>query len=364
MAEIAAQFEPKWVSPPGDTILDLLEERGWPQTEFAERTGYTAKHVSLLINGKASITEDTAFRLERVLGGTAGFWLSREAKYREIIARQSEQASLRSQSHWLRELPLAHMIKYEWVSKAADKTTQVSECLSFFGVASVDAWRNKYAEPLALAAFKSSPRYRKNVPAIAAWLRQGEKAAMNLDCERFDRGGFKAELKNLRNLTNESDPALFVAGLTEACARVGVAVVFEPAPPGCPVTGATKWLTNGKALLMLSLRYKSNDHLWFAFFHEAGHILLHGKKMLFLEFAGALDGKNEEEADRFASDFLISPGDAAALPFLAHTAASVTAFARKIGVAPGIVVGRMQHDGLLPMNYLNKLKVRYRWQEG
>lgn len=362
MAEIAAQFEPKWVSPPGDTILDLLEERGWPQTEFAERTGYTAKHVSLLINGKASITEDAAFRLERVLGGTAGFWLSREAQYREVIARQSEQASLRSQAGWLREIPLAHMIKYEWVSKTADKTKQVSECLSFFGVASVDAWRKKYAEPLALAAFKSSDKFRKKVPAIAAWLRQGERAAMNLECEPFDRGGFKAELNELRSLTNETDPGVFVPALTEACARVGVAVVFEPAPRGCPVTGATKWLTNGKALLMLSLRYKSNDHLWFAFFHEAAHILLHGKKMLFLELAGGLDGKNEEEADRFARDFLISPKDAEALPFLAHTAASVTAFARKTGVAPGIVVGRMQHDGLLPMNYLNKLKVRYRWQ--
>ena len=362
MAEFAAQFEPKWISPPGDTILDLLQERGWPQTEFAERTGYTAKHVSLLINGKASITEDTALRLERVLGGTAGFWLSREAKYREVIARQSEQASLRSQTRWLRELPLAHMIKHEWVAKAADNATQVSECLSYFGVASVDAWRKKYVEPLALAAFKSSPSYGKNVAAVAAWLRQGERAAMNIECDRFDKGGFKAELADLRSLTNETDPAIFVAGLAEACARVGVAVVFEPAPQGCPVTGATKWLTNGKALLMLSLRYRSNDHLWFAFFHEAGHLLLHGKKMLFLELAGGLDGKNEEEADKFARDFLISPNDAGALPFLAHRAASVTAFARKIGVAPGIVVGRMQHDGLLPMNYLNKLKVRYRWQ--
>ncbi|MYH34124.1 MAG: helix-turn-helix domain-containing protein [Gammaproteobacteria bacterium] len=98
MADRAVQFEPKWVSPPGDTILDLLEERGWPKTEFAERTGYTTKHVSLLISGKASITEDSALRLERALGGTASFWLSREAEYREVIARQSEQASLCSQT--------------------------------------------------------------------------------------------------------------------------------------------------------------------------------------------------------------------------------------------------------------------------
>ncbi|MDE0680093.1 MAG: helix-turn-helix domain-containing protein [Gammaproteobacteria bacterium] len=95
MAGRAVQVEPNWVSPPGDTLLDILEERGWLQIEFAERLGYTAKHVSLLIRGKASITGDTALRLERVLGGTASFWLSREAKYRDALARQDEQATFR-----------------------------------------------------------------------------------------------------------------------------------------------------------------------------------------------------------------------------------------------------------------------------
>ena len=114
--------------------------------------------------------------------------------------------------------------------------------------------------------------------------------------------------------------------------------------------------------MMLSLRYKTNDHLWFAFFHEAAHLLLHGKKMLFLERVGGLDGKNEERGRRILLKiFLISPKDASALPFLAHRVAAVTAFAKKIGIAPGIVVGRMQHDGHLPRNYLNKLKVRYQW---
>lgn len=361
MTEIAAQFEPKWVSPPGDTIVDLLEEFGWSQTEFAERTGYTSKHVSLLIHGKASITEDAAFRLERVLGGTADFWLAREAKYREAVAREEELASLRDQGDWLKELPLAHMVKYQWISKYADKARQVSECMAFFGVASVDAWRARYVEPLKLAAFKSSPKFEKNVAAVAAWLRQGEKSATALECGRFDKQMFMSTLHDLRGLTNEVDPDVFVTKLVALCARVGVAVVFEPAPTGCPVTGATKWLTSEKALLMLSLRYKSNDHLWFAFFHEAGHIVQHGKKMLFLEVLGGMDGENEAEADKFARDFLIPPDAASALPFVAHTVAAVTAFAKEIGVAPGIVVGRMQHDRNLPPSYLNKLKVRYRW---
>jgi HTH-type transcriptional regulator/antitoxin HigA len=83
MTRISPPFTPDWVSPPGDTILDLLEERGWKQAELAARTGYTTKHIGLLINGKASITDETAIRLERVIGSTARFWLAREGQYRE-----------------------------------------------------------------------------------------------------------------------------------------------------------------------------------------------------------------------------------------------------------------------------------------
>ncbi len=77
-----------WASPPGETILDILEERGWSQSELAEKTGYTQKHISQLVEGHASITEEIALKLERVLGSTADFWLHREAQYRELIDRQ------------------------------------------------------------------------------------------------------------------------------------------------------------------------------------------------------------------------------------------------------------------------------------
>ena len=87
MTEPSAPFAPDWISPPGDTVLDLLEERGWTQTELASRLGYSAKHVNQMLKGKAPLTESTALRLERVLGGSAGFWLAREARYRGHCAR-------------------------------------------------------------------------------------------------------------------------------------------------------------------------------------------------------------------------------------------------------------------------------------
>ena len=360
MTENLNRFEPKWLSPPGDTILDILNERNWRQSEFADRVGYTTKHVSQLIRGKATITEDTALRLERVLGSSAEFWLSREAKYREAIARIGENERLEGQINWLKELPLKHMIKYEWIKEYSRKIDQVSECLKYFSVASVSAWRSKYTDPLELAAFKSSPKFEKKRGAVAAWLRRGERIATQHLCRKYDRQSFILKLKSLRKLTNETNPDIFVPKLTKTCAKVGVVVVFEPAPKGCPASGATRWVTQDKALIMLSLRHKTNDHLWFAFFHEAAHIVLHGKRMLFLE-VGGVGNKQEQEADRFASNLLIPREQAKTLSSLAQTSAAVKTFADNIGVAPGIVVGRMQHEGYLARSYLNNLKVSYTW---
>lgn len=358
MTEQATAFQPDWVSPPGESIADLLEEKGWSQAEFSQRCGYTTKHVSQLINGKATITEDTAIKLERVLGSSARFWMTREAQYRESVARTQEFDALKLQAEWLKQLPLIDMVKFGWVRKFSHKGQQVAECLKFFGVASVEAWEKRYVEPI--AAFKASDKFEKDGAAVSAWLRQGERKAADIACAPFDKAAFRQVLNDLRALTNESEPDKFIPALVQACASVGVSMVLAPTPKGCPVSGATRWLSADKALLMLSLRHKTNDHLWFAFFHEAAHLLLHGKRMVFLEVKG-LDDEHEQEADRFARDWLIAPEKAKQLSFVEKTYAAVAAFADEIGVAPAIIVGRMQNEGYIPWNILNKFKVHYRW---
>lgn len=361
MIETPMTFSPDWVSPPGDTVLDLLEEHGWSQAELAKRTGYTTKHISLLINGKAPITDETAIKLERVLGSTARFWLAREARYREGLLRIAERNSLKNEATWLREIPLQDMIKFKWIRAFVDPGEQVAECLCFFGVASVSVWRKEYGEPA--AAFRSSGKFAKCSGAVSAWLRQGERRAAAMRTDRFARAAFRATLERLKNLTQEPDSRRFLPELTGLCEKVGVAVVLEPAPSGCPVSGATRWLTPEKALLMLSLRHKTNDHFWFSFFHEAGHLWHHGKRLLFIDGEGELNNQEEREADDFAKDLLIPPRFAKELARLPKTSSEIQALATRLGIAPGIIVGRMQHEGLLPWNsnFNKKLKIKYKW---
>src|SRR5262249_324734 len=108
-------FEPDWLSPPGETIADLLEEKGWTQAELAERTNFTRKHINELVAGKVVLTPEAALRLEATLGGTAAFWLAREARYRERCARQAAAAVFQNEVDWLDELPIGDMIRFGWI---------------------------------------------------------------------------------------------------------------------------------------------------------------------------------------------------------------------------------------------------------
>lgn len=352
-------FQPNWTSPPGDTIADLLAERGLSQAELAERTGFTKKHINELVHGRASITAETALKLEAVLGSTAAFWLRRESQYREATARRAEEAALELEADWLKELPLNHMVKHGWVKRRPGKGAQVAACLRFFGVADRSAYGTSYGVPL--AAYRKSAKHPASPGAVAAWLRRGELEATELRCASWTPVGFRDALPGIRALTREPSPEVFLPKLVDACARVGVAVAIVRAPPGCPVSGATRFLSPEKAVLLLSYRFLRDDQFWFTFFHEAGHLLKHGKKALFVEGVG-MSSAEEDEADRFARDFLIPPPRAHQLQGL-RSIVEVRGFADECGIAPGIVVGRLQFDHRIGFQAMNGLKVSYSWPE-
>jgi len=357
-----AEFAPDWVVTPGETIADLLDERGWTQADLANRTGFTKKHIFQLLRGEAPITQETAAKLEKVLGSTARFWISLDTQYRQQLAGRAELDALARHKNWLKELPLKDMLRFGWLPKAASDALQVRECLRYFAVSTVDAWREVYAKPA--VAYRAPAKLTKDGPAVAAWLRQGEREAEGLRCADFDRAAFQSALQSARAFTRVSAPAEFLPQLAALCAGAGVAVVVAPAPKGCSVSGATKWLSPNRALIMLSLRGKSDDKLWFTFFHEAAHLLKHGKSLTFLDILGenGLHPKEEEEADAFARDFLIPPVKWHRFVETGRfSAAHVRAFANKAGIAAGIVVGRLQFEKRISYTQLNALKVAYTW---
>ena len=350
-------FRPDWASAPGDTISDILQERGLSVRDFAHDIGQTMDEVDGLLDGRASITLGVARNLTDVLGASIEFWMSRDYQYREDMAKLQE-----TDERWLDDLPISEMIRFGWLEPAPLPADELGACLRFFDVPNISSWHEKYSAVEAMAAFRTSPAFDSHPGALAAWLRQGEIAAAAIDCRPWDNKRFEVALEKVRPLTRKKDPAFFLPALQAHCADGGVAVVVVRAPTGCRASGATRFLPGNKGLLQLSFRYLTDDHFWFTFFHEAGHLLLHGKERIFLEEGEPDITTEEHEANAFAADFLVPPTYQQELLGLPPRARSVIAFARRVGVSPGIIVGQLQHKGKLPYNWLNKLKRRYSWE--
>lgn len=204
----------------------------------------TPKFVNELVSGKASISPVTALALEKALGIPADFWLAREAKYQEAVARAAAYEQRVASISWLDELPVKDMTKFGWIPKGRDKPALVETCLKFFGVASVDAWRQQYVvQTRASAAYRASEKFQQNPGAVTAWLRMGELSASQIECAPFDREKFLAALGEARACTLEPNPKVFLPKLRDLLANCGVAFVIVRAPQGCPLYGAVRWLS-------------------------------------------------------------------------------------------------------------------------
>ena len=351
-------FAPNWASPPGDTLSDLLDERGITQKELSIKLGRSDKNLSQIVNGKAPITPDLALDLERVLGTPAHFWNSREARYREWLTRQSIAEPAEDDLAWARSFPYARMAQHGWIPAATNAREKFFNLLKFFGV----------VDRSAFIAWQAtlSPMYRRSAASnlakdnlIAAWLRQGEIEAADVETGQYSEKDFEAAVLEARKLTCQT-PDEFDSILRKLFADAGVALLFIPELPSMGVSGATRWL-GSKAVIQITLLYKTNDHFWFTIFHESCHILKHQKRAVFLETPGNTSVE-EAEANEFAANLLIPP--TAFREFIAERSfdgPSVRNFAESLGISPGIVVGRLQKERLIDWSALNNLKIRFQW---
>lgn len=350
---------PSHVSPPGETLQKLLDERQMSQAELADRTGRPRKMINEIVKGKAAISPETALRLERVLGVAASFWNELERNYRDYLARQQEEEILRDSAEWLRRVPVHELIQRGWIAEREGRVEQIREVLNYFGVASPAEWKVVFEVPQ--ANYRSSAAGEKNAGALAAWLRRGEIEAQRIRCSPFDRDQFERVLRHARNITIRP-PDNYLPRLVKLCASAGVALVYVPDLAKCGAYGATRWLSPTKALIQLSLKSMMDDHFWLTLFHQAAHLLFHGKRLTFLETEGDRWSEEEEErADRYAEESLIPAGrleplrEAGEVQRIGRT--DVLRLAQELRIAPGVLVGKLQREGWLKPSDLNGLKV-------
>jgi len=360
-------LQPAAVTHPGEIVVDYLEFQGWAQRDLARRTGLTPKTISEICNGKAPVTPQTALAFEKVLQRPARFWLNLQRQYDEAEARQQELVRSAQWIDWARKFPLKEMKKLRFLNP--DKS-EVDALLSFLGVSSPESWNTVWGT--FDVAYRQTRKFAQSVESVSAWVRETEVVAAELRTADFNEQLLRSSIDALRQLTRKRAEEI-MEPVQSICAAAGIAVVWVPELPHSGISGCARWLSDRRALLGLTLRYKTDDHMWFTFFHELGHILLHRKKRSFVLDNAANDlsdgivdpemQRYESEANQFARDTLIPP--AALAEFLRKddlTNEGIHGFSESIGVSPGIVVGRLQFEGLLKPHQGNALKQKLNWQ--
>jgi HTH-type transcriptional regulator/antitoxin HigA len=347
------RWRPDEALPPGYLLRDELDARRITQAELALRTGLSPKHVNQIINGVVPLSAEVALILERVLGVPSHIWNRMEVSFRDVQVRQIAEDRFRSFIDWARKFPVAELIKHDRLAVGDTGPVLVAKLLAFFGVADPEAFAGLWNERSAV--FRRTPQHKVDFYATATWLRLAELEAADIGLNPFDCKAFANLLPSLRALTRlpfgEALPEL-----QERAAATGVAVVRIPEIPGTRACGATRWINSAYPIIVLSGRYKTEDSVWFSFFHEAGHIIRHPKKMTYIRPEhGTDDDELETEANRFAADALIPLHAAAQLAKL-RTTPEITAFAGEIGVDPGIVAGRLSKDDVLPWSMTRKIR--------
>ncbi|MDD5091510.1 MAG: helix-turn-helix domain-containing protein [Candidatus Wallbacteria bacterium] len=358
--KIVNEYLPDTVSHPGATLQDILEEKGLTQAEVAERTGRPKKFINEIIKGKTSISPETAIQFERVLGLPAAFWNQRQKMYDQSAAWLKERQELTKSLAWLDNFPIREMISLKWIKKCPDKVDQLSELLGFFAVSTPAQWAGLWQKPDAI--YRMSAKFDTSIYSRSAWLRQGVIESIEVSCREFSKSSFEQALAEIRKLTEHS-PDYFESRLVDLCAESGVAVVFVPGLPKLPINGVTRWLTPHKAILQMSLPGKYEDIFWFTFFHEAAHILMHGKRDVFIEYKDKEKDQKEVQADEFAANFLIPKAKWQAFINSGkyNTKIHVKQFAKGLGISPAIIVGRLHHEKLLQQSHMNDLRKKVKF---
>jgi HTH-type transcriptional regulator/antitoxin HigA len=352
-----ASFAPLWASPPGRTIQTRLDEIGLDVPAFAQRLGTSTELAQGLLDGEQVITIKIARRLAQVVGASVEFWVSRDCQYRDDLVRIETD-------RWLGELPVREMARFGWITPEADWSSQVDECLAFFGVDDLESWRSTYEPILDDSRMRISEVAPASAPAVAAWLRKATREADSVTLAPWSSDVLHSSLDAIRALTRKKDPADFLPDLRKHLAAAGVALVVVQSLAGCPASGAARFVRPDRGMIVVSGRFLADDQFWFTVMHEIGHLLLHRPDRAILDDPGSRDqvaSPEEREANDFAAEVLVPAPVHAEVPAGKLTYRDVVRLGQLAGVSPGIVVGQLQHSGRITFGELNKAKRRYRW---
>ena len=348
----------KYLEPTGTIIREYLDEVKITQKELAIRIGSSEKHISNVLNGNARLTEEFALKLEKILVDIpASYWLNYESKYREYLARQEEILKI---NNWNLD-DISKRFRFSEVFKdlGLSLTEQAIEMLKLLKISDFDNFDKTYNN-LAVDFMEDGGEKE----AIAIWLNlcEEEIEIQNDDIEHvvFDKNKLEKSLNKFKILSNNNNTDASIRSCRKLCNKLGIYLVFCESITNSKVRGALTTY-KGHPVIYISGRFKSHSHIWFAFMHEIGHLILHYNQkdiMISMEEDDETHNVKELEANKFARDFFVKPDDYNNFIMISNgnfTKELILEFSKKQDVLPEFVVARLQHDKKIEYSKFNWL---------
>ncbi len=348
---------------PGETIADVLEERGITQIELAIRTGVTAAYVSNVIAGKKDISANFALALEYALDVPKSFWLNLQANYDAELLELNKELTITEEERSVRE-QLADVVKYlrsrGKMPTGEKKDASILSLRKALGMSDL----TKLGDMIPQGAFRIASSQHVNSYVLGAWIRLCQIAGDSRTVEtQYDDSKIDSMIAEIKEIMLDLD-ADIQSALREVMKKYGIDFSIVKNFKGAPVQGYLSQKNDGTYQMVLTIRGAYADIFWFSLFHEIGHLANGdvGKSSRFLD-DGSDDAK-EKKADLFASNKLINPMDYSV--FIGQnnfTIESIQRFASSQRVMPYVVIGRLQKEKRLPYNQYSAYKLRYKWAD-
>lgn len=338
-------------TPPGATIKEQIVDRGMTQKEFAIRMGMSEKHISKLINGDVHLTPDVAERLELVLGIPAYFWNKLEAIYQEKLVKVRRDTELEQEESVAKRYPYKDICRWLGHEPSRKKGQEVIDLCRFFEVSRLQVLENQALTPIACRKMGDTEKSHYILLSLA---QLAKRQARDMDVAAFSKEKMKKVITEIRRLTAKISLD-FKEQLIHVFKGCGVALVFLPEVRGSFLHGITFEGENHKVVLGIGLRGKDADRFWFSLFHEIAHILL---GHIYQE--KGISEEDEASANAMAADLLI-PRESIRKFYNERlfSIEKIKKFADEQGIGAGIVIGRLQHDGMIPFHMYNQYKSKY-----
>ena len=348
---------------PGETIADVLEDRGITQTELASRAGVSPAYVSNVIAGKKGISANFAMGLEYALGVPKSFWLNLQANYEAELLEVNEEQTITDEERKVRE-DLKDIVKYlRKQGKMLIGENKDESILSLRKVLQISNITN-LKEMIPTGAFRMAGNAAVNPNVLGAWIRlcqlAGNDKTISAKFEKKYTNNLIQEIKSIMCCKN----AELQRDLKNVMEKYGIDFSVVKNFRGAPVHGYISQKNDGIYQMVLTIRGAFADIFWFSLFHEIGHIVNGdiGKNLKFLDYGNDYD--KELAADLFASNMLLSPESYKA--FIQRNDFSIEAicrYAESQHVMPYIVIGRLQKEKYLAYTMYSKYKLRYKWSD-